>query len=256
VMVGATAAFLLAGPDLPLANGLVVFLGLTAALWAMGAVVDGRISITQSLFVFCAALNCAAYALGWEALHDLANPVTMALLIAAVVTREGQSDLKRLVIGALLASLIGDTLLLRPSLFAAGLVAFLIAHGFYIMAFTRGVGFLPSRAALAAIAAVAGCILFYIWPGVGAELRAPVVVYVGVIALMAAQAAGRASVLGDRAAIAAAAGALMFMVSDTTLALAKFSHAGWLADQWTLPTYYLAQALIAFCVPPRTRPAP
>ena len=48
----------------------------------------------------------------------------------------------------------------------------------------------------------------------------------------------------------------MFMVSDTTLALAKFSAVGWPADQWTLPTYYLAQGLIAFCVLPRTRPKP
>ncbi len=158
-------------------------------------------------------------------------------------------------VGALTASLIGDTLLLQPSLFVAGLVAFLVAHGFYIAAFTRDVGFLPSRAALAAIAAVAICILVYVWPGVGAELKAPVVVYVGVIALMAAQAAGRAAALNDRAAIAVATGALMFMVSDTTLALAKFSGVGWPADQWTLPTYYLAQGLIAFCVLPRTRPA-
>jgi sterol desaturase/sphingolipid hydroxylase (fatty acid hydroxylase superfamily)/uncharacterized membrane protein YhhN len=253
-MIGATAAFL-AGPHLPLANGLVVFLALTATVWAMGALLDGRISIAESLFVFCAAFNCAAYALDWRALHDLGTPAAMTLLIAAVVPREGEDHVKRLVVGALVASLIGDTLLLQPSLFVFGLVTFLVAHGFYIGAFTRDVGFLPSRAAPAAIAAVAGCILAYVWPGVGAELKAPVVVYVGVIALTAAQAAGRASVLNDRAAIAVASGALMFMVSDTTLALAKFSSVDWPADQWTLPTYYLAQGLIAFCVLPRTRPA-
>jgi alkylglycerol monooxygenase len=259
VMVGATAAFLLAGPGLPLANGLVVLFGLTAVAWAMGALLDGRISIAESLFVFCAALNCVGYALDWRTLHDLGAPAAMTLLIAAVVAREGEGDVKGLVVGALTASLIGDTLLLWPSLFVAGLVAFLVAHGFYIAAFTRGVGFLPSRAALAAITAVAVCILYYVWyvwPGVGPELRAPVVVYVAVIALMAAQAAGRASVLKDRAAIAVAMGALMFMVSDTTLALAKFSSVDWPADQWTLPTYYLAQGLIAFCVLPRTRPTP
>ena len=111
-MVGATAAFLLAGPQLPLANGLVVFLGLTAAVWAMGALLDGRISIAESLFVFCAALNCAAYALDWRALHDLGTPAAMTLLIAAVAAREGKGDVKRLVVGALTASLIGDTLLL------------------------------------------------------------------------------------------------------------------------------------------------
>ena len=39
-----------------------------------------------------------------------------------------------------------------------------------------------------------------------------------------------------------------------TIALFKFGHVGWPADQWTLPTYYLAQGLIAFCVLPRSRP--
>jgi alkylglycerol monooxygenase len=97
------------------------------------------------------------------------------------------------------------------------------------------------------------CILVSVWPGVGADLKAPVVVYVIVIALMAAQASGRASILRDRAAVAVAAGALVFMVSDATIALAKFSHVDWPLDQWTLPTYYLAQGLIAFFILPRTR---
>ena len=68
--------------------------------------------------------------------------------------------MKRLVLAALAASLAGDVLLMAPSLFLPGLVAFLIAHGFYIAAFSRGVGFLPSRLAAAAIglfAAVALC---------------------------------------------------------------------------------------------------
>ena len=45
------------------------------------------------------------------------------------------------------------------------------------------------------------------------------------------------------------------MVSDMTIALFKFGHVGWPVDQWTLPTYYLAQGLIAFCVLPRARRA-
>jgi uncharacterized membrane protein YhhN len=177
----------------------------------------------------------------------------MVLLIAAVITRQGESEIKRLVTAALVASLVGDALLLRTSLFAPGLFAFLIAHGFYIAAFTRGVGLLPSRAALAAIAGLAGCLLLLVWPGVGAELRAPVAVYVVAIALMVAQASRRASVLKDRAAVAVAAGPLLFMASDATIALVKFSRLDWPLDQWTLPTYYLAQGLIAFFILPRTR---
>jgi alkylglycerol monooxygenase len=72
---------------------------------------------------------------------------------------------------------------------------------------------------------------------------------------MAAQAVGRATVLRNGAATLVAAGALIFMLSDITIALAKFGNVGWPADQWTLPTYYLAQGLIAFCALPRSRQA-
>ena len=130
-----------------------------------------------------------------------------------------------------------------------------LAHGFYIAAFSRGIGFLPSRAAFAAIAAFAVVVLATVWPGISPDLKAPVVVYVGVIALMAGQAGGRAITLRDGAAAAVAAGALIFMLSDITIALMKFGNIGWPADQWTLPTYYLAQGLIAFCMLPRGRQA-
>ena len=47
VMVGATAAFLVSGPGLPSANGLIVFLAIAASLWAIGALLDGRISVLE-----------------------------------------------------------------------------------------------------------------------------------------------------------------------------------------------------------------
>jgi alkylglycerol monooxygenase len=252
-MIGATAAFLLAAPHLPLANGVGVFLALTATLCAIGALLDGRISVCEALYVFAAASACAAFALDWPLVQSAMKPLAMALLILGFALRHGPKDVKRLILLALAASLIGDTLLLKPSLFLPGLVAFLTAHGFYIAAFSRGVGFLPSGAALAGIAAFAAVVLAYVWPGVAQELKAPVAVYVAVIALMAGQAAGRAIVLQAGDATAVAIGALVFMLSDMTIALAKFGNVGWSADQWTLPTYYLAQGLIVFWVLPRRR---
>ena len=61
--------------------------------------------------------------------------------------------------------------------------------------------------------------------GLPAGLRAPVAAYVLVIALMAAQAIGRALAQRDRGATWVAVGAVFFMLSDTLLALNKFAHA-------------------------------
>jgi uncharacterized membrane protein YhhN len=183
-----------------------------------------------------------------------AKPGAMAFLIVSVAMRAGPADVKRLVLCAFAASLVGDTLLLWPSLFLRGLAAFVVAHGFYIATFSRGVGLWPSRPALVLIGASGVLLLAYVWPGVPAEMKPPVAFYVGVIALMASQAAGRAAVLRNRAAFAVGAGGVLFMLSDMTIALTKFAAAAW-AGQWTLPTYYLAQGLIAFFILPRARPA-
>jgi alkylglycerol monooxygenase len=251
-MIGATAGFLAAAPTLPSADAFGVFLALVAALRGMGAALDRRVSVVESLFVFAAALSCMAYALGWPWVEDIAKPAALALLIASVASREGPADVKRLVLAALAACLVGDTLLLSPSLFLPGLVAFLIAHGLFIAAFSRGVGLWPSRLALAAVAVFAALILAFVWPSLG-TMKAPVALYVAVLTLMAAQAAGRAVVLRDRAAVAVAAGAILFMLSDMTIALSKF--AGLPVDRWTLPSYYVAVGLIAFWALPRANAA-
>ena len=71
------------------------------------------------------------------------------------------------------------------------------------------------------------------------------------LACDAAQAAGRATALRDPRSAAVAIGAFAFLLSDMTIALYRFGHVSWPVDQATLPTYYLAQGLIAFFVLPR-----
>jgi sterol desaturase/sphingolipid hydroxylase (fatty acid hydroxylase superfamily)/uncharacterized membrane protein YhhN len=250
-LVGATAAFLAYAPGLPLANGLAVFAALAATLWAMGALLDGRFAALEALFVFAAALTSAAYSLDWPEVEMVAKPAALVLLIAAFAAREGDAGVKRLALTALAASLAGDVLLLWPSLFLPGLVAFLLAQIFYVLAFSRGVGVLPSRGLLAGVAAFAALVLAMVWPGIGPDLKAPVAVYVAMLGLMVAQAAGRATALHDRASVLVAVGASFFMLSDLTLALATFAGAPASVSQATLPTYYVAQGLIAFFILPR-----
>ena len=201
---------------------------------------------------FAAALTCSAYALGWAGVEDVAKPLALALLILAFVVARGAS--RRQMAGRPQLSpprSSATRCCSRPRSSCRAFVAFLVAHGFYITAFSRGVGFLPSRVAAIAIGAFAALVFAYVWPGVAAGLKIPVVVYAAVVACDAAQAAGRATVLRDRAALAVAIGGVLFMVSDMTIAIFKFGGVGWAVDQWTLPTYYLAQGLIAFCVLPR-----
>ena len=63
---------------------------------------------------------------------------------------------------------------------------------------------------------------------------------------MAAQALGRARVLGTSAARMVAVGACLFMVSDSLLATHRFVQALPMSRFWVLSTYYAAQVLIVW----------
>ena len=147
---------------------------------------------------------------------------------------------------ALLASLAGDVfLMLSEHLFIPGLVSFLLAHLCYIALFKQGVGWFGHRGALGGTLALGIGMYAFLWHGgLPAALRVPVAVYVVVIALMAAQAIGRAAVLGDRTARQVALGACFFMLSDSLLATNRFVQPLPLAQVWVLATYYAAQAFI------------
>ena len=68
--------------------------------------------------------------------------------------------------------------------------------------------------------------------------------YVTVIALMVAQAIGRATVQQDAAARAVALGACFFMLSDSLIAVNRFVQPLPLVPLWVLSNYYLAQILM------------
>lgn len=84
-----------------------------------------------------------------------------------------------------------------------------------------------------------------VWSGLrDPVLKMAVAAYVTVISLMAAQAIGRATVLGNAAARWVALGACVFMVSDSLIAINKFVMPVELSSLWILATYYAAQVLI------------
>jgi alkylglycerol monooxygenase len=182
-------------------------------------------------------------------------PMIIAIIFVAARARLTRATTRfdYLLIGALVFSLVGDVLLMLPgNYFIQGLGAFLVAHVFYIALFRQGQGWFPNRGALALVLGVGAAMYAVLWGGLTAPaLQIAVACYVAVIALMAAQAIGRAAVVGNSAARWVALGACVFMVSDALIAVNKFVTPVPMSGLWVLATYYLAQWLIVHNARPR-----
>jgi len=152
------------------------------------------------------------------------------------------AGLRGILIGlGLVFSGVGDIVLeiAGDSLFAVGLGAFLVAHLFYIAAFTKGIRFEGPRAMVAAAIMVYGCIIgFVMVPNLG-DMLVPVLAYLLVIVAMGVLAA-----LGGANHWLVVAGACLFIASDSLIAVNRFispvPHSGLLI----MATYYPAQLLI------------
>ncbi len=244
LMLAGSLLFLWFSEDLALAPAVVWLLALGAGLWCTGAVLQGRLSLTEVLFIEAAVLSTACAVTGLLELHRVFKPLTMLaaiILVARTLPLKFSVPLQL----ALVGSLAGDVFLMVPAYFIPGLVSFLCAHLAYIAVFKRGQTWFPSRRALAMTLGFAAVMYAVLWVGgLPAALRGPVAAYVLVIALMAAQAIGRATVLRDKPALWVAVGAGFFMLSDTLLALNKFVSPLPLSQLWVLSTYYIAQVLI------------
>jgi alkylglycerol monooxygenase len=248
VLLQGVALFLWHADTMPLSQSSVWLAALGAALWAIGAVMQGRLTMLQVLLVEAAALATATGAEMME-VHRVFKPLTMLIAILVVADHlalwKKPSRFGWLLVAGLAFSLAGDCFLMFPGFFIPGLVAFLIAHLFYIALFKQGVTWFPSARALFITFGVGAVMYAFLFNGLKGELKVAVAAYVIVIALMAAQAIGRAFVIRDKASAAVAVGACFFMLSDSLLATNKFAFAFPMAQFAVLATYYVAQILIA-----------
>ena len=249
LLLGGVAVFLWFADGLPGAQAAVWLAALAVGLWTTGAVLQGRIGILHALAMESAAVATATGALGLAELHYIFKPLTMVLALSLVLLRAraggGLRHFDALLLAGLAASMAGDVLLMLKGMFIPGLVTFLIAHLFYIALFRQGMTWFPSRRALMATLGVGVSMYAFLWSGLAPVLKVAVAAYVVVIALMAAQAIGRALVLRDAASTAVAVGACFFMLSDAMLATNRFALPLPMAQFWVLSTYYIAQMLIA-----------
>lgn len=212
--------------------------------------------------ILLAALSTLTSVLGLALLHFILKPLALLFAIILVAARayatgaRGQFDIYLL--AALVASLAGDVWLMLPgNYFIPGLASFLLAHLFYIAVFRQGVPWFPSRSALLSTLTVGAAMCAWVWGGLlEPVLKVAVAAYVSMIALMVAQAIGRAVALRDGAARAVALGACIFMLSDSLIAINRFVQALPLVSLWVLASYYTAQILIVQYARPVVATAP
>ena len=253
-LIAGTAVFLWQADQAPLATNLIWFAVLLTGQWALGAAMQGRISLWMALMLQSGALATATAALELHEWHRFFKPATMVFALVCIAacaqsvsTSEQKASTRKtaLLAAAIVFSLGGDVCLMLDGLFIPGLVSFLLAHVCYIVLFGSDARWFTDRRALCGIAAIGIAMYAYLWThGLPSAMRAPVAAYVCVIALMAAQAWSRHQQLCTRSSLLVALGASFFMFSDSVLAINRFVQPLPWAAIWVLSSYYIAQALI------------
>jgi alkylglycerol monooxygenase len=251
--LGAVSVFLWVADSLGFAQAAMASTALFATMWALGRYMQHGLSAWEVLAVDAAALATLG-AVGMLPYYLVTKPLVMAIAIIFVASRAysmgetGQNTMqtKALLIGALVFSLGGDVFLMLPGdYFIPGLASFLVAHGFYIACFSRGQSWFANRRALLIVFAFGIGMYGLLWSNLpDAALKVAVAAYVSVICLMASQAISRATELQTSASRWVAAGACIFMLSDTLIAINKFLVPVPWSAFWILLTYYAAQLLI------------
>ena len=215
------------------------------------AVTRAPIALAALVAASAALAIAGAYwpAMPW--LHWLFKPLT-TLLIASMVWRTPSTSppYRAWLLAGLALSTAGDVFLMLPvDAFVAGLASFLLAHLAYLLALRRREGLFAARWPFALYALVAAGVLSQLWPGLPGELRVPVVVYVIVLAAMAAQALAVWWRRRDVAATSGAWGGAFFVLSDALLAWDRFVTPFAAASFAVLASYWLAQWNLARSVP-------
>lgn len=208
-------------------------------------------NITLFIFLIVAVIELLSKIFGWDSIGNVqitVKPLLMPSLAAYFFFSVKQKNkLAFLIIIALLFSWTGDVMLmfeeLKPIYFMLGLVSFLLAHIIYIFVFnkssqdfkpkifTYSTGFLLMLFGM--------LMLLLMWSGLG-NLKIPVTVYTSVIMIMGVSALFRKA---DGASLVLI-GAILFIASDSLLALNKFYEDFVAADFWVMLTYILAQYFI------------
>ena len=177
------------------------------------------------------------------------KPATLAFLIGvAIALTPFDSRVRTWMVVGLVLSLAGDIfLMLDEKWFVAGLVSFLLGHIAYIVGLqlaptSLGWTLVGLAVVAAAIATVGRRVVLGVRAGDHKEMVGPVIAYLLVISAMVVSAFGTAGLW-------AIAGAMLFYVSDATLAWNRFLEQRRFGPLAVMVTYHLGQiGLVAWLV--------
>jgi uncharacterized membrane protein YhhN len=188
-------------------------------------------------------------------LLDLLLPAAVAKLVAssafvgvAIVSGAWQTAFGRLLLLGLLLSWCGDMFLVGTSetAFLSGLVAFLLAHVAYIAAFSvHGINRRWLLLAAVPVLSLAVAVAHWLDPHVAPYLAMPVRAYIVVISIMVVMAFGTRGAGGSTLILG---GALLFFVSDLSVAAWRLVQTDFPTYVWGLPFYYCGQLCLALSV--------
>lgn len=188
---------------------------------------------------------------GFQAHYFFKPAIVFALMGYYVLTADQRNNT---FLTGLFFGWIGDVLLMFTDrgeiFFIFGLVAFLIGHLFYIFSFRqltwdRESNLLPTQKVryIFPILLVGTGLMVILYPNLG-DMKMPVMVYDIVIMLMASYALLRVGRTSQSSFGFVLTGALLFMVSDSLLAINKFYSPFYMASIGIMGTYIAAQFML------------
>jgi len=169
-------------------------------------------------------------------------------LAVAILSGALQSTYGKVLLAGLALSFAGDAFLIGETqqAFLAGLAAFLLAHLAYVVAFAvNGINFRWLAAAALPVAGVAVGIALWLAPHTPPELSLPVRLYTIVISGMVVTAIGTR---GKGGSVLILVGALLFFMSDLSVAALRLVQTEFPTYVWGLPLYYAGQLCLALSV--------
>lgn len=202
------------------------------------------------LFLFVLALSADILLVGMDVdttLRLLTKPFIVVGLFLFFLRNGSRRGMFRWMLPALLLSWQGDVLLVfeayDPLFFILGLGSFLLAHVAYCLFFTgvwRREGIRLRLPVVLGVAAFYAGLLLLLWPGLG-PMKVPVAVYGFVISAMLLLALHTIALSHRKIGFAFMLGALLFVLSDSLLAVNRFYTPLPYAGILIMLTYGLAQ---------------